>query len=108
MAHSMQLIAGRTAQEYNQRKNRQGAFWEDLYHATAIETGEHLDRAWSTSIKTMLTQVRSEARLRSRWLNYRQGKVLSDSREIRVIMKQRNILFNRQGGNQAIDRALDR
>ena len=36
------LIAGRTAQEYNQRKKRKGAFWEDRYHATAIETGEHL------------------------------------------------------------------
>jgi putative transposase len=29
IAQSMQLIAGRTAQEYNQRKGRQGAFWED-------------------------------------------------------------------------------
>jgi len=26
---SMQLIAGRTAQEYNRRKNRHGACWED-------------------------------------------------------------------------------
>ncbi|KKL06981.1 hypothetical protein LCGC14_2590590 [marine sediment metagenome] len=25
---SIQLIAGRTAQEYNQRKKRKGAFWE--------------------------------------------------------------------------------
>ncbi len=41
---SMQLIAGRTAQEYNQRKRRQGAFWEDRYHATAIEADEHLLR----------------------------------------------------------------
>ncbi len=39
---SIGLIAGRTAQEYNQRKNRKGAFWEDRYHSTAIETGEHL------------------------------------------------------------------
>ena len=38
------LIAGRTAQEYNRRKNRKGAFWEDRYHSTAIETGEHLLR----------------------------------------------------------------
>ena len=44
IAQSMQLIAGRTAQEYNQRKNRQGAFWEDRYHATAIESDEHLHR----------------------------------------------------------------
>ena len=36
------LIAGRTAQEYNQRKKRKGAFWEDRYHATAIESGEQL------------------------------------------------------------------
>ncbi len=41
---SMQLIAGRTAQEFNQRKKRQGAFWEDRYHATAIEADTHLIR----------------------------------------------------------------
>ena len=41
---SIQLIAGRTGQEYNQRKNRNGAFWEDRYHATAIQTNEHLIR----------------------------------------------------------------
>ena len=41
---SIGLIAGRTAQEYNNRKNRKGAFWEDRYHSTAIETGEHLLR----------------------------------------------------------------
>jgi putative transposase len=44
IAQSMQLVAGRTAQEYNQRKNRHGAFWEDRYHATAIEADEHLHR----------------------------------------------------------------
>lgn len=41
---SIQLIAGRTGQEFNQRKNRKGAYWEDRYHATAVETGEHLIR----------------------------------------------------------------
>jgi len=40
----MQLIAGRTAQEYNYRKKRKGAFWEDRYHATAIDTGDYLAR----------------------------------------------------------------
>ena len=42
ISKSMQLIAGRTAQEYNLRKNRQGAFWQDRYHATAIECNNHL------------------------------------------------------------------
>ncbi len=41
IANSMQLIAGRTAQEFNQRKKRKGAYWEDRYHATAIESGDH-------------------------------------------------------------------
>ena len=44
IARSMQLIAGRTGQEYNERKRQHGAFWEDRYHATAIETDEHLNR----------------------------------------------------------------
>ena len=40
----MQLIAGRTVQEYNQRKNRHGAFWEDRCNATAVEADERLHR----------------------------------------------------------------
>ena len=39
---SIKLVAGRTAQEYNQRKNRNGAFWEDRYHATAVSSDRHL------------------------------------------------------------------
>jgi putative transposase len=41
---TLQLIAGRTGQEYNQRKSRQGAFWEDRYHATAVQSDDHLIR----------------------------------------------------------------
>lgn len=41
---SIQLIAGRSGQEYNQRKKRKGAYWEDRYHATAIEAERHLLR----------------------------------------------------------------
>ena len=44
ISKAMQLIAGRTGQEYNQRKGRKGAFWEDRYHATAIQADDHLIR----------------------------------------------------------------
>ncbi|HNP34220.1 MAG TPA: transposase [Woeseiaceae bacterium] len=44
IARSMQLVAGRTAQEYNRREHRRGAFWEDRYHATAVQADEHLAR----------------------------------------------------------------
>jgi putative transposase len=39
---SIKLVAGRTAQEYNIRKNRKGAFWEDRYHATAVDSNRYL------------------------------------------------------------------
>ena len=42
ISKSMQLIAGRVAQEYNIRKCRRGAFWEDRYFATAVATDRHL------------------------------------------------------------------
>jgi len=44
VAKSMQLIAGRTAQEYNKRKVRQGAFWEDRYHVTLVDSEIYLAR----------------------------------------------------------------
>ncbi|WP_419658269.1 transposase, IS200-like [Desulfosarcina variabilis str. Montpellier] len=53
---AMQLIAGRTAQEYNRRKKRKGAFWQDRYHATAIESGEHL---WRCLVYVDLNMVRA-------------------------------------------------
>jgi putative transposase len=44
IAAGMQLIEGQTAHPFNRRKARGGAFWQDRYHATAVETGEHLAR----------------------------------------------------------------
>jgi len=44
IARSLQLVAGRTAQDYNTRKRRKGAFWEDRYHATAVSSDEHFIR----------------------------------------------------------------
>lgn len=44
IARSMQLIAGRVAQQFNRRKSRKGAYWEDRYHATAVQADSHLAR----------------------------------------------------------------
>jgi REP element-mobilizing transposase RayT len=44
ISQSIQLIAGRTGRDYNQRKARRGAYWEDRYHATAVEADEYLRR----------------------------------------------------------------
>jgi len=44
----MQLIAGRTAQQYNRRKTRNGAFWKDRYHATAVGiSGKNKQITWA-------------------------------------------------------------
>jgi putative transposase len=53
---TMQLVAGRLGQEYNRRKNRKGAFGEDRYHATAIESGDHL---WKCIVYVDLNMVRA-------------------------------------------------
>ena len=44
ISRMMQLAAGQTGQRYNQRRRCRGAFWEDRYHATAVETDAHLHR----------------------------------------------------------------
>jgi len=44
LSRALQLIESRVAQAYNTRKDRHGAFWEDRYHATAIESGLQLAR----------------------------------------------------------------
>ena len=38
------MIASRTAQEFNDSKSREEAYWEDRYHAVAVETREHLTK----------------------------------------------------------------
>jgi len=35
---SIQLIAGKTGQEFNSRKGRNGGFRQDRYHATAVRS----------------------------------------------------------------------
>ncbi len=42
--NSIQFIASRIGQDFNNRKARKGAFWEDRYHATAIDRYQYLAR----------------------------------------------------------------
>ena len=55
---SIKLVAGRTAQEYNMRKKRNGAFWEDRYHATAVDKDRYL---WECIAYIDLNMVRAGA-----------------------------------------------
>ncbi len=41
ISRAIQLTASRVAREYNQRKQRSGAFWDDHYQATAVSTDVH-------------------------------------------------------------------
>ena len=42
ISRMMQKLEGEFAGYYNRRKHRSGAFWEDRYHCTMIEDGQHL------------------------------------------------------------------
>jgi len=55
---SIKLVAGRIAWEYNLRKNRKGAFWEDRYCATDIESERHLLRCLVYGVLSDKTYLR--------------------------------------------------
>jgi hypothetical protein len=55
---SRNSAAPRAAQEFNQRKDRQGAFWEDRYHATALDVDEHLYRCLVYIDLNMVRRIR--------------------------------------------------
>jgi putative transposase len=83
IARSMQLVAGRTAQDYNRRKARLGAFWEDRYHATAIETDAHLLRCL---VYIDLSMVRAGAvRHPSEWDHGGYGEIQNPPERYRLI-----------------------
>ena len=83
IARSMQLVAGRTAQDYNRRKSRLGAFWEDRYHATAIEAGAHLHRCL---VYIDLNMVRAGAvRHPSEWKHGGYGEIQNPPERYRLI-----------------------
>jgi putative transposase len=42
ISRMMQKLEGGFAGAYNRRKDHSGAFWEDRYHCTMVENGEHL------------------------------------------------------------------
>ena len=80
---TMHLIAGRTGQEFNQRKNRKGAFWEDRYHATAIESDRHLIQC---IVYIDLNMVRAEAvRHPSEWKFSGFNEIQKPRRRYRII-----------------------
>jgi putative transposase len=72
IAKSMQLIAGRTAQHYNRRKKRNGAFWEDRYHATAVDTDTYLARCMVYIDMNMVRAGVVKHPVDWRWSGYRE------------------------------------
>jgi putative transposase len=44
ISEALQFLHGSVGQQYNLLKERQGAFWSGRFHATRIQTGEHLRR----------------------------------------------------------------
>jgi putative transposase len=66
----MQKLEGGFAVSFNRRKNRSGSFWEDRYHCTMVEDGEHL---WNCIRYIDLNMVRAGAVVHPRdwpWCGY--------------------------------------
>jgi hypothetical protein len=52
----MQKLEGGFASYFNRRKHRSGSYWEDRYHCTVVEDGEHL---WNCIQYVDLNMVRA-------------------------------------------------
>jgi len=72
LCRSMQLISGRTAQEYNTRDERKGAFWQGRYNATAIENGIHLARCLAYIELNMVRAGVVEHPSQWKWCSFRE------------------------------------
>lgn len=46
VSSALQYVSGSIAQDYNRRKERQGAFWSGRYRPTLIQPGHHLSRCF--------------------------------------------------------------
>jgi putative transposase len=72
ISRMMQKLEGEFAGSFNRRKNRHGAFWEDRYHCTMVEDGEHL---WNCIQYIDLNMVRAGVVLHPSdwpWCGYRE------------------------------------
>jgi putative transposase len=84
LSKALQLVESRVAQSYNARKERRGAFWEDRYHATAIEDGPQLATCL-TYIDMNMVRARVVAHPRDwPWCGYRElGREVEVTRVLR-------------------------
>jgi putative transposase len=83
----MQKLEGDFAGFYNRRKHRSGAFWEDRYHCTMVENGEHL---WNCIQYADLNMVRAGVVRHPRdwnWCGYQE--LVGDKTRYRLLDRDR-------------------
>jgi putative transposase len=97
---SMRLIAGRMAQEYNQRKSRKGAFWEGRYFATAVASDQHLIRCL---VYIDLNMVRAGVVAHpAQWKVCGFGEIQSSPQRYRIVDQQALCSLTQTPGTQAL------
>lgn len=102
---SILLAASRTAREYNERKARSGAFWEDHYHATAVDTSEYLRRCL---VYIDLNMVRAGVVGHPReWGFGGYAEVTGDRQRFRLIDIPRLLTLLKMPNRQALRTSLD-
>jgi len=104
--NSMQLVAGRTGQEYNQRKGRKGAYWEDRYHATAVESGDFGENAawwWIMILALNLNAAFKSLVLGGKWVWKRMKAIRFSLINIpaRIIGRSRQLSLRLNAGDPA-------
>jgi len=103
VADLMRLVEGSCGGQYNRRKDRGGAFWEDRYSATMIDTGSHL---WDCMVYVDLNMVRAGV-VRTpeewEWGGYRE--LMGMRKRYRVVNLDRVVELTGAGSIEAFRRA---
>jgi putative transposase len=113
IATLMQQAAGELARDYNRRKSRSGAFWEEgRYHATVVDSGEYL---WECIIHVELNMARCGVVDHPRqwnWSGYgelmgwRKRNRLLDVEKLLWLLRCGSVTELREHLNEALERAI--
>jgi len=87
ISQALQFLHGSVGQKYNMLKKREGAFWKDRFHATCIQSGDHLARC---IFYLDLNMIRAGVvKHPSEWKHSGYNEIMGERLRYRIINKKR-------------------
>lgn len=98
----MKKLQGEFGEWYNLRKSRHGAYWQDRYHCTMVQDGEHL---WNCVVYIDLNMLRAGVVTHPaawEWSSYREH--VGERKRYRLVDRERLVALTHAGSMAAFER----